>query len=135
MSTWGKRWREAEENGRRGSGQGQKAAREKRQRQQAEAVIRAIPGLVRKAMAERAEAVRLYGWITYEDVPGDDEDRVDHLADRLDRESRPLTAGDLAGCAAIICAWCEANDLECFMVPVRVPMNENEYDLYARPKP
>lgn len=100
---------------------------------EAEEVIRGIHGLV--AAAGDSASVRIFGWVGFTDVAGDDPDKVDKLAGRLQAEKRALLAGDLAGRAAIVFAWCDANDLECFLVPVDVPLNDDEYDFHVRPKP
>ncbi len=60
--------------------------------------------------------------------------KVDKLDDRLQAEGRPLRAGDLAGRAAIVFTWCDANDLECYLVSKKIPMNDFEYNFHVRPK-
>ncbi len=95
--------------------------------------ISQIPDLIAEARDD-AESVRIYGWVRYDDVSGESENRVDELAARLKTEARCLRESDLAGTALIIFVYCALNDLECFLVPERIPMNDHEYFLHVRPK-
>ncbi len=130
MTTIGKKWLLKQEIVKR-----QEAAKEGREAWEAEAkkIIGCIPALINAAVERGESSIKLYGWMTGSDVPGESRERVDVLYDKQ-RRTTPLKAEDLAGCARIIFDWCAANDLECFMVSQRIPMNANEYNLYARPK-
>lgn len=98
---------------------------------EAQEIIRKIPPLIKEAKHFQKNTIKIYGWITFDDVAGTDANRVDLL---YQRTRGILRREDLANKALIIFDWCEQNGLECFMVSEKFTMNDHEYNLHARPK-
>ena len=92
-------------------------------------VLAALPEKMRRAIAEKQECVVLYGWITQEDVHGGD---VDEFWRRGGR-TRPLIRDEVSGIARDVVEWCDQNGIKCYMEDYNIPMNDNEYNLVARP--
>lgn len=100
--------------------------------EEAWAIIAAIPQQVYTTGLQGKTEVKVFGWLTHKDVPGTDRDKVDNLYKK--RGQKALQREDLMGRALCIFEWCEANDLEMFLRTVDIPLNEDEYDVYVRPK-
>ena len=132
METVGKAWAkrlEIAEDFRRAD----KLMRERRaHEEEALTIISTIPGIIEKA--GDTNSVKAFGWIECHDVAGEDPNRVDQLAERLEAENRVLHPDDLEGRAAMVFAWCDDNDLECFLESESVLMNGDEYNFCVRPK-
>ena len=132
MTTLGKQWRLAQQQGKNEDAITEVEAERKKRFAEAYEIIKKIPALITAASNEKA--VRVFGRVTHLDVDGTHDDKVDQLAERLATEKRPLGIADLDGRAAIVFIWCDANDLECFLVSEHSPLIDYEYDFWVRPK-
>ncbi|HEU0051508.1 MAG TPA: hypothetical protein VFQ60_05665 [Patescibacteria group bacterium] len=132
MATIGEQWRQAQDVAARRNQEDESSAREQRALREAEVIIRTLQEKISSDLS--APSHLAFGHVTFEDVAGTDKDKVDQLYLRLLKESRTLSSGDLAGRAKIVFEWCERNDLECFLVSVRILMNDFEYNFHVRPK-
>ncbi|MBI4120914.1 MAG: hypothetical protein HY457_01525 [Parcubacteria group bacterium] len=104
------------------------------EREEARKIIDQIPILVAWAMNRNESSVKLFGWMSDDDVAGDHPDRVDNLWEALQRENRTLEVGDLAGRALIVFAQCDTQDFECFLSSEKVHMGGIQYHFCIRPK-
>lgn len=96
------------------------------------ALVASIPNLVAQAAENGKQSVEVYQYVAFCDVAGTHKDRVDQLFDK--RGSRALESSDLVGKARIIHDYCTQHDLECFLVPEKIPLNDYEYIFCIRPK-
>lgn len=133
--TIGKKWRETSKHDQIMTAEAKRRDDDEKTRRMAAEIIAGIPARVKAALAKNEPSIQVSeGWVDFSDVAGTHPDKVDQLVERLGRENRVLRAGDLAGVARIVFEWCDANDLECFFVAESIPLNEDEYNLHARPK-
>jgi hypothetical protein len=95
----------------------------------AQRIIDSVPGKIDEAFAKNLTSIRLSeGWVSGSEVSCGN---VEALADGPER-GKPLTADDFKGYLKTVVAWCLNNDLECFLVSEKVPLNDYEYHLEAR---
>lgn len=98
-------------------------------------IIRSIPKRMKRAIRkEEASIDALRRWLSWDDVPGAHDFKVDALASKLNEDKRCLRPYDLISVAKLVCEWCEENGLECFLKPIRIPLNDFEYEMRVRPK-
>lgn len=90
-------------------------------------IIAKLPDLVQEAISKKLEKVMVYGYMTQEDALGD----VDEFFKRT--RGRLLTRVDVGGIARSVVEWCQQNGLEVYIEPVRIQLNDDEYNLVAKP--
>ena len=135
MATIGEKWRRAQVQSGIGKSRDDAATKKAEQKKEADEIIRNLPRMIEEAIKNGSGEVEVMkSWLRSDDVAGTDPEKVDKLADLLHKEKRPLRASDLAGSAAIVFAWCDANGLECYLKSEKIPMYDFEYRFCVRPK-
>jgi hypothetical protein len=132
MSTLVKEWREKQQQRR------LKEAREEAKRNRSPEEVRAqqviddIPDQIEAAGGE--ESIVVLEEFDDSDVAGTRKDRLVRLYADLRKRRRTLRRSDLASVGALVFAWCDANDFECFLVRNDDGYEEPSYDFHIRPK-